>query len=107
MVSYLSSWLFDLVAGYGYKPLRSLIVYVLVIALFMFIYSVLGMVIGSHQSLSELLTLSMTSFHGRGFFPDQLAMNGPQAFVASIEAIVGLIIEVSFIAAFVQRFFRK
>ena len=107
MVSYLSSWLFDLVAGYGYKPLRSLVVYVLVIGIFTLIYADLGMVNGLHQSLGELLTLSMTSFHGRGFFPDQLAMDGPQAFVATIEAVVGLVIELGFIAAFVQRFFRK
>ena len=107
MLSYLSSWLFDLVAGYGYKPLRSLIVYVFVIGIFTLAYAVLGMLNGLHQPFSQLLTLSMTSFHGRGFFPDQLAMDGPQAFVATIEAIVGLIIEVGFIAAFVQRFFRK
>jgi len=107
MVSYASSWLFDLVAGYGYKPLRSLVVYLLVIGIFACIYSVLGMVNGPHQSFGELLMLSMTSFHGRGLFPDQLAMNGSQAFVATIEAIIGLVIEVSFIAAFVQRFFRK
>ena len=107
MVSYASSWLFDLVAGYGYKPLRSLVVYLLVIGIFACIYSVLGMVNGPHQSFGELLMLSMTSFHGRGLFPDQLAMNGSQAFVATIEAIIGLVIEVSFIAAFVQRFFRR
>jgi uncharacterized protein YjbI with pentapeptide repeats len=107
MVDYFFSWLFDLLAGYGYKPLRSLIAYPLVIGTFTVIFYALGMVYGPHLSWGELLAMSMASFHGRSFFPDQSYLAGPQAFVALLEAFVGVIIEVSFIVAFVQRFFRK
>jgi len=44
--------------------------------------------------------ISMTAFHGRGFFPDQFKPGDPQALVAALEAFVGLVIEVSFIATF-------
>ncbi len=107
MVDYFFSWLFDLLAGYGYKPLRSLIAYLLVIGTFTVIFYALGMVYGPHLSWGELLATSMASFHGRSFFPDQSHLAGPQAFVALIEAFVGVIIEVSFIVAFVRRFFSK
>ena len=107
MVDYFFSWLFDLLAGYGYKPLRSLIAYLLVIGTFTVIFYALGMVYGPHLSWGELLATSMASFHGRSFFPDQSHLAGPQAFVALIEAFVGVIIEVSFIVAFVQRFYSK
>src|SRR6266699_655744 len=107
MVDYFFSWLFDLLAGYGYKPLRSLIAYLLVIGTFTVIFYALGMVYGPHLSWGELLATSMASFHGRSFFPDQSHLAGPQAFVALIEAFVGVIIEVSFIVAFVRRFYSK
>jgi hypothetical protein len=49
----------------------------------------------------------MTAFHGRGFFPDQFHPGDPQALVAAIEALVGLLIEVTFIATLTQRLFGK
>jgi uncharacterized protein YjbI with pentapeptide repeats len=106
-VDYFFSWLFDLLAGYGYKPLRSLVAYLFVIGAFTVIYYALGMVYGPHLSWGELLDVSMASFHGRGFFPDQSKLADPQVFIALIEAFLGVIIEVSFIVAFVRRFFRK
>ena len=47
------------------------------------------------------------AFHGRGFFPDQFHPGDPQALVAAIEAFVGLLIEVTFIATLTQRLFGK
>lgn len=100
---YLFSLFLDLLTGYGYKPMRSFITYLLVICLFMMIYHVL-----SPQLLwNEALVISMTAFHGRGFFPDTFSPGDPLALVSAIEAFVGLIIEVTFIATLTQRLFRK
>lgn len=49
----------------------------------------------------------MTSFHGRGFFPGGIALDDPITVLAAFEAFVGLVIEVSFIATFTQRFFAR
>ena len=50
---------------------------------------------------------SMTSFHGRGFFPGGITLDDPLTVVAAIEAFVGLLIEVTFIATLTQRLFGK
>jgi hypothetical protein len=51
------------------------------------------------------LILSVSSFHGRGFFQPVQSLGDPVAALAAIEAVVGLVIEISFIATFTQRFF--
>jgi hypothetical protein len=107
MVNYLLSWLLDLFAGYGYKPMRSLITYLLVIVGFMLTYYTLDMAFGPHLSWSELFTESMRAFHGGVFLPNQFDPSSPQAFASAIEAFVGLLVEVSLIAAFARSFFRK
>lgn len=100
---YLFSLFLDLLAGYGYKPGRSFIAYALVVSLFATIYHLLGL----HLAWNEAIVISMTAFHGRGFFPDQFHPGDPQALVAAIEAFVGLLIEVTFIATLTQRLFGK
>ncbi|MEO8954886.1 MAG: pentapeptide repeat-containing protein [Ktedonobacteraceae bacterium] len=107
MIDYLFSWLLDLCAGYGYKPLRALFAYLLVIAAFMILYYVQGIVYGTHLSWEQLLTVSMTSFHGRSFFTDQIELSTPQAFTAVSEGFVGFIMEVSLIVIFARGFFKK
>ncbi|HLX55441.1 MAG TPA: pentapeptide repeat-containing protein, partial [Ktedonobacteraceae bacterium] len=107
MIGYLSSWLLDLFAGYGYKPLRCFITYVLVIGAFMIIYYTQGMAYGPHISWIQSLILSMTAFHRRAFFPAQFQLSGPQAFTSAIESFVGLVIEIGLVVTFAQRFFRK
>ena len=49
--------------------------------------------------------LSVSSFHGRGFFPQSITLGDTYARLAAIEAVFGLLIEISFIATFTQRFF--
>jgi hypothetical protein len=49
----------------------------------------------------------MTSFHGRGFFPGGIKLDDPLTVLAAIEAFVGLLIEVTFIATLTQRLFGK
>ncbi len=50
---------------------------------------------------------SVTSFHGRGFFPGGLPLDDPVTVLAALEAVIGLLIEISFIATFTQRFFNS
>ena len=97
----------DALAGYGYRPARSLVAYLLVIVGFAAAYFALGP--GSGVDLSPLgaLVFSVTSFHGRGFFPGGIPLDAPLTAVAAGEALVGLLIEISFIATFTQRFFGK
>jgi hypothetical protein len=66
--------------------------------------------IGHIPLLPNAFVLSLTSFHGRGFFPDlesKTTLDNPLVVLAAIEAVVGLFIEISFIATFTQRFFGK
>ena len=106
---YLFSGFLDLLAGYGYRPLRSIIAYLLIITIFAVSYYFLGQ--REHLSLSYLgsLVYSVTSFHGRGFFPGPGITSLDDAIIrlAAVEAVIGLFIEISFIATFTQRFFGK
>ncbi len=53
------------------------------------------------------LVFSLTSFHGRGFFPGGLSLEDAITQYAAFEAVVGLFIEISFIATFTQRLFGR
>jgi uncharacterized protein YjbI with pentapeptide repeats len=112
--AYLFARFLDALAGYGYKPVRGLSAYVLVIAGFAFAYSLatqgvltFGLAPSQLQPLQwyEALVLSISSFHGRGFFQPVQSLGDPVAILAAGEAIIGLLIEISFIATFTQRFF--
>jgi hypothetical protein len=100
--AYVFSWFLDILAGYGYKPGRSLLIYILMILGFATCYYLIG-----HLSPSEALIFSVTSFHGRGFLPGPFALGNPVTGLAAVEAVVGLFIEISFIATFTQRFFGR
>jgi uncharacterized protein YjbI with pentapeptide repeats len=104
---WLFSWFLFLLAGYGYKPVRSFLAYLFVIFGFAASYYLLGLPnVGPHHLVwYEAIVVSMTAFHGRGFFADQFRPGDPQAFVAAFEAFVGLIIEVTFIATLTRRLF--
>jgi len=100
--AYIFSWFLDVLAGYGYRPGRSLFIYLLMITCFATCYLALG-----HLSSLEALIFSVTAFHGRGFFPGPFALSNPVTALAALEAVVGLFIEISFIATFTQRFFGR
>lgn len=104
---YLLSLFLDVLAGYGYKPWRSLGWYIATILTFSLCYYALGAASGPHLTWHEALIVSLTSFHGRGFFAEQFKPGDPLATYAAAEAVVGLVIEASFIATFTQRFFGK
>jgi len=103
--AYIFSLFLDTLAGYGYKPARSIFAYLLVVLSFAIIYFILGHLVGPHISLLGSFVFSVTSFHGRGFFPGGIVLDDPITVFAAVEAIIGLTIEISFIATFTQRFF--
>lgn len=92
-------------AGYGYKPLFTLIWYIATLFFFTFLYLLIG-----HVDFWSAFLLSLTSFHGRGFFPgNTISPCNPLlvGVLAAFEAVTGLFIEISFIATFTQRFLGK
>jgi len=104
--SYLFSGFLDLIAGYGYRAGRAIIWYLLVIVGFAAAYFVFGHV----PLFPDALVFSLMSFHGRGFFPSlsgETSLHNQLVEIAAVEAVVGLFIEISFIATFTQRFFGK
>ena len=104
---FLFSGFLDLLAGYGYKPWRSFVAYLLVITCFATAYYIIGRFVGPPLSPISAWVFSMTSFHGRGFFPGGIALDDPLTILAALEAFVGLLIEVTFIATLTQRLFGK
>jgi Pentapeptide repeats (8 copies) len=62
---YLFSGFLDLLAGYGYRPGRSVIWYLVTIIGFALAY----FAIGHLPFFPDAFVFSLTSFHGRGFFP--------------------------------------
>jgi hypothetical protein len=103
---YIFSWFFHLYAGYGYKPLQILITYLLIVGVFARIYYALEAA-KLHLSWLGALIFSITAFHGRGFFPDYFSFDDPVTVLAATEALLGLFMEISFIAILSQRFFRR
>ncbi len=104
---YLFLGFLDLIAGYGYRPGRSVFWYLVIVCGFALAYHLLGQL-----SLfpPDAFVYSLTSFHGRGFFPGlevKHSLHDPLIMLAALEAVVGLFIEISFIATFTQRFFGK
>jgi len=106
--AWLFSWFLFLLAGYGYRPSRSFLAYLLVISGFAAAYYLLGYTVGPELSPLGALVFSMTSFHGRGFFPgNNISLDDPLTVLAALEALVGLILEITFIATLTQRFFNR
>jgi hypothetical protein len=108
------SWLLNLVAGYGERPVRSFVAYLLVLIGFAGAYLAATnglLVFGTGATLVqplhwyEALVLSVSAFHGRGFFQPVQSLGDPVAILAAVEAVIGLFIEITFIATFTQRFF--
>lgn len=105
---YLFSLFLDALAGYGYKPTRCFIAYACVILAFAAAYYLLGP--ASHIQLSpiEAVIFSMISFHGRGFAPSlSVGIGSPIAIMTAVEALVGIIIELTLIATLTQRLFSR
>jgi len=70
-------------------------------------FFIIGHTVGPVLSPLGSFVFSMTSFHGRGFFPGGITLDDPLTVVAAFEAFIGLLIEVTFIATLTQRLFGK
>jgi Pentapeptide repeats (8 copies) len=101
------SWLLWLIAGYGYRPWRSFISYIAIVLAFMGAYLLNAQFASPHLTWDEALVLSVSAFHGRGFFTSGISLGDTLARLAAGEAIIGLLIEITFIATFTQRFFAR
>lgn len=104
--SYVFSLFLDVLAGYGYQPAKTFFWYLLVIGGFASTYALFGHL----TPLPDALVFSFMSFHGRGFFPSlsgETNLHNTLVVLAAAEAVIGLFIEISFIATFTQRFFGK
>ena len=112
--SILSS-LLDLLAGYGYKPGRTFAWYIVTVSVFAWAYYQiwasydLAHVTGQPLNSVGAIIFSITAFHGRGFFlgSNKLEYNSLVVILGAVEAVIGLLIELSFIATFTGRFFRR
>jgi hypothetical protein len=111
MQHHIMRWLFaailNAMSGTGERPVRALATYCLTLATFAIIYyEVTHALLSGISSLtwSEALVLSITSFHGRGFFPGNILLGDWVARIAALEAMIGLFIEIVFIATFSRRF---
>lgn len=105
LVAWIFSLLIDVLAGYGYKPERTIFWYLVVIASFATTYVLVG-----HLLPLQALVFSLTSFHGRGFSPSpggNIPLDNPLTMLAAVEAVVGLMIEISLISTVTQKFFAK
>lgn len=106
-LAFIFSFILYLLAGYGYRTWRSLFAYICLISVFAVTYFALGTMTSSKLTWNEAIIVSITAFHGRGFFFNQFIPGAPQATIAAIESILGLLIEIIFIATFTQRYFGK
>jgi uncharacterized protein YjbI with pentapeptide repeats len=105
---FIGSLILNWISGYGYRPIRSLITYLLAIVGFTVLYFSLRQNVHPELSLLDSFVFSITSFHGRGFSPGEtLTLHNPLTIFAAFEAVIGLIIEITFIATFTQRFFAR
>ena len=103
---YLFSCFLDLLAGYGYKPSRSFIWYLVTIFGFTSVYFIFGHL----PFFPDALVFSFMAFHGRGFLPslnNVVNLHAPLVVLAACEAVIGVFVEISFIATFTQKYFGK
>jgi hypothetical protein len=107
LAQYVFSLFLDALAGYGYKAERTLLIYVLTLGLFALGYYLVGANAGPSIPPLVACLISIASFHGRGLFPGGFTPSQPMAILGEVEAVIGLTIEISFIATFTQRFFGR
>jgi uncharacterized protein YjbI with pentapeptide repeats len=101
---YLFSLMLDIVAGYGYRPGRCLIVYLLALTVFTVAHYLIGVIAGPHLTLLSALATSVQSLHGRVF---SFQTGDPQTLLNTVEAFVGLFIEAIVVAVITQRILGK
>lgn len=95
----LLSFVYDILSGYGFKPIRLVIAYLATVTVFASVYDVLGVVKGP-----SAFWFSIIAFHGRGVVSGvDIGVGSSGLIVAAIEAAVGVLIEALLVAAIVRR----
>lgn len=109
---WLAQTILELVSGYGYRVRRCVGTYLTVVLSFAIAYYLVrhGVQFPWHRNgvrdSWRAIVFSVIAFHGRGLFPTGTTVGDPTSSLAALEAIIGLVIEISFIATFTQRAFR-
>jgi hypothetical protein len=104
------AWLFflllALLTGHGERLGRIVIAWISLNVLFSTIYWGISVIVPGASPLPYLtaVVLSITSFLGRGYLPPSITLDNLSVGVSVVEAIIGFVIEVTFIAAFSRRF---
>jgi uncharacterized protein YjbI with pentapeptide repeats len=100
-----ASFLLDIICGYGYKPVRILIVYVVTILVFARIYATYAPQPHAPHGWNTIW-FSMIAFHGRGIISGDINPNARILWVPALEAVIGLGIEALLVAVIIRRLFR-
>lgn len=107
--AYLFSALLAVLAGYGYRLWRIGVSYLSAVALFALAYLTARFFAGTvidWRQVGEAAQISLNAIHGRVFFA-QFALDTAQSWIATVESVVGIVIEGVFVAMLIQRFFGK
>jgi uncharacterized protein YjbI with pentapeptide repeats len=92
-------------AGYGYRPRNIAFAYGITIAAFMLVYITAGSPAHPYIPVWQAFVYSITAFHGRGVGLKQLTPFGEVA--SACEAVIGLVLEATFVVVVVQRMFGR
>lgn len=110
LLQYLFSWFLALLTGYGYHPGRALFWYLAIVGGFALAYLQLttgGFTGSSPAALWSAVMFSFGSFHGGGFFQTGQNLGNLAAILPKVEAVIGLIIEATFVITTVRRYLTK
>jgi uncharacterized protein YjbI with pentapeptide repeats len=100
----LLSWFSERLGGYQGDLRRVVVAYLLVNVVFTVAFHALASPSATPLSWFDAAVVSLTAFHGRGFLAENMKPGDPMSAVAAAEAVVGLVIEASFIAIFTKWF---
>ncbi|MFI5273432.1 MAG: hypothetical protein ACHQ4H_10420 [Ktedonobacterales bacterium] len=105
LVRYVGSWLLDLSAGYGFRPGRAVLWGVASVNLFALAHLLLprALTFGAQLPWDQASLLSITGFFGAGFVSLARDPHYPVAMLAAVEATLGVLVVVSFVAALIHR----
>jgi uncharacterized protein YjbI with pentapeptide repeats len=109
LVPFLGSYALDLLSGYGYRLGNIFVAYGLVVSAFAALYLLPSFLAGhvlTFQNAADALQISLNAIHGRVFFA-QFHLDTLQSWLATMESIVGIVIEGIFVAMLIQRFFAR
>jgi uncharacterized protein YjbI with pentapeptide repeats len=107
--AYFFSVLLAVLAGYGYRLGRIVVAYISVVAAFALAFLAaryLSGILIDWEQVGEATQISLNAIHGRVFFA-QIALDSVQAWIATVESVVGIVIEGVFVAMLIQRFFGR